>query len=91
MEKIEATNDKATSVLDVATGNIEWAVLIKGFHFDRALMEERFNENYMESSKFPKSKFKGKITNMAGIDFTKSHYLQLKLSGDLKMMVCPIP
>jgi uncharacterized protein YdeI (BOF family) len=61
IEKIEATNNSATSVIDAASGNVEFAVLIKGFLFEKALMQEHFNENYMESDKFPKATFKGKI------------------------------
>jgi len=47
MEKIEATNTSASTVIDVATGSMEWAVLIQGFKFEKSLMQEHFNENYM--------------------------------------------
>src|SRR5215213_5098950 len=58
LEKIEAINDKATSVIDLSTGQIEFGVLLKAFLFERALMQEHFNENYVESDKFPKAVFK---------------------------------
>lgn len=61
VEDIEAINHKMTCVLDESTGDIEFAVLIKSFEFEKALMEEHFNENYMESSKFPKATFRGTI------------------------------
>ena len=61
LEKIAAVNSKGTLVIDGATGKIEAAVLVKGFHFEQALMEEHFNENYMESNKFQKSSFAGEI------------------------------
>ena len=51
MEKIEAVTNTATCVLDASTGKVEFAVLIKSFQFEKALMQEHFNENYMESSK----------------------------------------
>jgi polyisoprenoid-binding protein YceI len=57
--------------------------LIKSFHFDRALMEEHFNENYMESDKIPKSMFKGKITNLSAVDFTKNGTYDVTVEGDL--------
>ena len=57
LEKIEAVNNKASIVLDVPTGAIEIAVLIKGFIFENAFMGEHFNETYMESDKFPKANF----------------------------------
>jgi len=61
MENIDAHNQKATCVLDTETGAVEFAVLIKSFEFEKALMEEHFNENYMESNEFPKATFKGQI------------------------------
>jgi len=63
-DKIEAKNEKATSILDVSTGQLDFAVLMKAFIFEKALMQEHFNENYMESDKFPKATFKGTIKNM---------------------------
>lgn len=59
MENIVAQNNKALCVWDTATDKYEFSVLIKGFEFDRALMQEHFNENYMESDKYPKAAFKG--------------------------------
>ena len=83
IEKIEAQNKSSNCVLDIATGKIEFGVLIKGFQFDRALMQEHFNENYMESNKFPKANFKGQIDNYSKIDPTKNGKTTVKVSGDL--------
>lgn len=83
MEKIEAVNQKVSSVLDTQTGDIEFAVLIKSFHFEKALMEEHFNENYMESTKYPKATFKGAVSNISSVDFTKSGKYPVTVSGDL--------
>jgi polyisoprenoid-binding protein YceI len=49
--------------LNTKTGEIASLILVKGFRFKLALMEEHFNENYIESDKFPKATFKGKIDN----------------------------
>lgn len=84
-EKIEGTNRSATCVVDTKSGAIQFAVLMKGFAFERALMEEHFNENYVESSKFPKSEFKGKLKDAEDIDFTKDGTYTLKVKGDLTM------
>lgn len=84
-EKIEGINRSATCVVDTKSGAIQFAVLMKGFAFERALMEEHFNENYVESSKFPKSEFKGKLKDVEGIDFTKEGIYTLKIKGDLTM------
>lgn len=62
-EEIAAKNNTASCLFDAATGEIAVLALVKGFRFKIPLMEEHFNENYMESSKFPKATFKGKIVN----------------------------
>lgn len=62
-EEVKATNSAATFVLNPATGEIASLALMKGFRFKVALMEEHFNENYIESDKYPKATFKGKIEN----------------------------
>jgi polyisoprenoid-binding protein YceI len=63
IEDIEAKTAKGTSVYNAATGDINFSVPIRSFKFDKALMEEHFNENYMESEKYPQASFKGKISN----------------------------
>ncbi|MCF6130209.1 YceI family protein [Flavobacterium sp. AS60] len=62
-EEVKAKNESATLVLNPSSGEIASLVLIKGFRFKVALMEEHFNENYMESDSYPKATFKGKIDN----------------------------
>ncbi len=61
-EPIRATNNSTTVVLD-DKGNLAALVLIKGFRFPIALMQEHFNENYMESDDFPKATLRGKFAN----------------------------
>ncbi len=85
LEKIEAHNTTASTVLDATTGNFEWAVLIKGFQFEKALMQEHFNENYMESDKYPKAVFKGRIDNLSQVNFSKDGEYTVKASGNLEM------
>jgi len=85
MEKIEATNTTASTVIDVPTGAMEWAVLIQGFQFEKALMQEHFNENYMESGKYPKARFKGKIDNLASVNFTKDGTYSVNVSGIMEL------
>lgn len=83
MEDIKGDNNQVASVLDISTGEIVFQVLIKSFHFDRALMEEHFNENYMESDKIPRSSFKGKITNLSSVDFKKNGAYEVIVEGEL--------
>ncbi|MGJ7031258.1 YceI family protein [Niabella hirudinis] len=85
LEDIVATNKAAASVLDAATGQIEFAVLIKGFEFRRALMQEHFNENYMESNKYPKATFKGTIVNIREVAFQKPGSYSVTVKGTLEI------
>ncbi len=83
VEDIEAHNNQVVSILDAATGNLQFSLLIKSFEFKKALMQEHFNENYMESDKLPKAGFTGKITNLQALDFTKDGTYPAEVSGDL--------
>ena len=83
MEDIKADNNQVAGVIDTGTGDVVFQVLIKSFHFDRALMEEHFNENYMESDKYPKSTFKGKIANPGSVTFAKNGTYDVTIEGDL--------
>lgn len=83
LEVIEAHNNEAASVLTPSTGDLVFQLLIKSFKFERALMEEHFNENYIESAKFPKSDFKGKIVNLQDIDFLKDGTYKAVVEGKL--------
>ena len=67
MEDIEARNNKVAAVLDLSTGQLAFAVPIREFQFKRTLMQEHFNENYMESEKYPKATFSGQIVNAAQV------------------------
>jgi hypothetical protein len=82
-ENIDGVNKTAICVLDTKTGNFQFSVLMKGFEFERALMQEHFNENYVESNKFPKSEFKGTITNNASVNYTKDGTYPVKVKGSL--------
>jgi len=83
MEDIEAHNKTVTAIFDSQSGAIQFSVTIKSFHFEKALMEEHFNENYMESDDFPKATFKGKIENVADIDFSKKGTYTANITGML--------
>lgn len=85
MEKIEAINKSGTLVLDQASGRIECKVLIKNFLFEKALMQEHFNENYMESTKFPNAAFKGTIANLDEVKFDKDGKYPVRVKGVMEM------
>lgn len=85
MENIKADNNQVMSVINTQTGELQFSLLMKGFHFEKALMEEHFNENYVESEKFPKSTFKGTIADVSKIAFDKDGVHNVNVSGDLTL------
>jgi len=85
LEDIDGTNKSTTTVFDASSGQIEFSLLVKGFEFKSALMQEHFNENYMESDKYPKSIFKGKITNIDKVNFQKEGNYPVTVKGTLEL------
>lgn len=83
LEKIEAHNSQVNSALDTESGVIVFKVLMKSFIFEKALMQEHFNENYVESDKFPNATLKGKVSNAREIDFSKNGDYNATIEGDL--------
>ena len=81
--EIIGTNKTVSCIFDQSTGDFVALALVKAFKFKAPLMEEHFNENYMESNKFPKATFKGKIANLADINWSKDGKYTAKISGDL--------
>jgi polyisoprenoid-binding protein YceI len=83
LENIEAHNRQALSILDLKSGDIAVTVLMKSFQFEKALMQEHFNENYVESDKYPKASFKGKIAGIEKVDLSKDAVHTLDVSGEI--------
>ena len=83
MEDIDAVTHKATSVFDASTGAVEFSILVKSFEFEKALMQEHFNENYMESNTFPKATFKGKVTGLTAEQAKTPGTYAVEVTGDL--------
>ncbi|KAI9449340.1 Lipid/polyisoprenoid-binding, YceI-like protein [Russula earlei] len=82
-EDIEATNSQAESKLS-DKGQLMFSLLIKGFRFENELMQEHFNEkDYMNSDQYPKSEFKGAITNIATVNFAKNGSYPVVAEGNL--------
>lgn len=85
VENIDAVNNQAMSVLNAQNGEIGFSVLINGFIFKKALMQEHFNENYLESAKYPKATFKGTITDLSKVNFKKDGVYNVSVTGDLNI------
>ena len=83
IETIEAHNHAVNSALNPESGEFVFKVLIKSFEFEKALMQEHFNENYVESDKFPNATFKGKVLNMENIDLNVDGEQAVDVAGEL--------
>jgi len=72
LEDIDASNNSSVSVLDTQSGSLQFSLLVKGFEFKNEEMQEHFNDDYMESDKFPKAEFKGTLINNSSVNYKKS-------------------
>jgi polyisoprenoid-binding protein YceI len=80
---IEGMNKKVASIINFENGDIAVSTLVRSFKFHEALVEDHFNENYMDSEKYPKSSFKGKVTNYKNVDLKKNGDYKVTIKGDL--------
>lgn len=83
LEKIEAHNHQVNCALDAKSGFFVVKVLMRSFIFEKALMQEHFNEDYVESDKFPNAFFKGKIINLKDINFSKPGTYPAVIEGQM--------
>ncbi len=83
MENIDAVNKNLKALINTKNGDVAFIVTNIGFKFEKPLMEEHFNENYMESDKYKSSMFKGKI--VGNVDFTKDGTYPVKAKGTLNI------
>ena len=85
MENIEAANNQVVSVLNTSSGSLQFSVQVTGFLFKKALMQEHFNEEYMESDKYPKAIFKGTIADMSKVNFLTDGNYPVSVTGNLTL------
>lgn len=85
IENIEANNYNVLSILDLSTGQVAVDMLIKNFEFPKKLMQEHFNENYMESSKIPKATFKGKFEVPDGLASMADGVYPVDVKGEISI------
>lgn len=84
LETIEAINNEAACVVNMKTGEVVMQMMVRSFKFEKALMQEHFNENYMESHKYPKATFKGRIAD-GGQHVQSGETVKAIAEGDLTM------
>ena len=85
IEDIEARNQQVAAVLDFGTGQLAFSLPVKGFVFKRTLMQEHFNENYMESDKFPKATFAGRFVGFDATALAAAGPHNVQVEGDLTL------
>jgi polyisoprenoid-binding protein YceI len=83
VEDIDATTKTAVSALNVKSKAIYFKVEINKFKFKKKLMQEHFNENYLESEKYPTAEFTGALANP--IDMSKDGNYNIDVAGKLTM------
>lgn len=83
LEDITAVNKKSSIGLNSTTGDIQVGVTMTYFKFPKPLMEEHFNENYLESDKFPVCVFKGKIVEP--VDYSKEGENKVTVKGTMNL------
>lgn len=81
---IDATNKKAVSRLET-NGKLSFIMLMKDFTFDMETMQEHFNEEYVESDKFPRGFFNGQITNIKSVNFAKDGKYPVIVKGNMQV------
>ena len=81
LENIDAVNDNVMAVIDAGKKNIAFSLLMKQFEFPRKLMQQHFNENYVESDKYPKATFSGAYNDLA--DLSKEGSYSVTVNGKL--------
>ena len=85
IEDIEARNQQVAAVLDFGTGQIAFSLPVKAFVFKRTLMQEHFNENYLESDKYPKATFAGHFVGFDAALLAEAGPHPAQVEGDLTM------
>lgn len=83
VEDIDAHSSALNCILNTSTNDVVYSVLMTSFKFVKPLMQEHFNEKYVESDKYPKAVFKGKINEK--IDYTKDGTYDITATGNLEV------
>lgn len=83
-EDVKAINNEVSSRLQ-DNGTLSFSLLIKGFKFKMAEMQDHFNTQYLQSNQYPRADFKGTVTNIASVNFAKDGNYPVQVKGDLTL------
>lgn len=81
MEKISSKNSQVNCILNTQTNDLAFKVVVKSFEFEKQAMADHFNDDYLQSDKFPNATFEGKIANT--IDYSKNGKFDITVDGKL--------
>lgn len=84
-ENIEATNSQVSAAVRASDGKVEFSVPVNSFQFKKSLMKKHFEENYMETAKFPKATFSGTVQNNTAVNYAKDGTYNVTVKGKLTM------
>lgn len=86
VEDITANNYKVVSTLDTATGEVVFSVPMQGFEFEKTLMQKHYNsKNFLDTKKFPKAKFTGKIKDLSSVEFATNGRYEVAIAGQMEI------
>jgi len=85
LEDIVATNRTVTAVLDTKSGALQFSAQMKSFEFEKALMQQHFNDKYVESDRYPEAIFRGTVANNAASNYNKDGTYNVRVKGKLTM------
>lgn len=85
LEDIEATSNETRSIYNIENGEVVAKVAMKSFHFANPLMEEHFNENYIESDKYPTAVFKGTVYDSSGTKMNNDGKFAMYVNGEMEL------
>ncbi len=83
LEDIQANNEQVALFLNTTNGELSAAMLMKSFRFEKALMQQHFNENYVESDKFPRAEFEGQIAGFTELDLAGGKPREVTAKGKI--------
>ena len=83
LENIEAINRQVNSALNVDNGEFVFRLPMRSFAFEKALMQEHFNDNFVESHKYPNASFEGEIANINDVDLNSGEEIEVLVQGEL--------
>jgi len=86
IEDIQANNYKVVSTIDMTSGAVVFSVPMQSYEFEKAAMQKHYNSpKFLDTKTYPKSKFKGKITDVSAVNFSKDGTYSVTIKGDMNM------